>query len=227
MARRRPDGKAEATRRRVLDTALALLRERGLEGTTMRAIAREAGLSLGAAYYHFPSKESIVLAWYEEQQAEHATRSRAAFAQGGDLRARLAAVYHGKLDLIAGERALLGALFHTVAAPDHPLSVFAATTLPVRSRAIAIFAEALDGEALPADLSTLLAPSLWLLLLGCLLYFLHDASPEQRRTRRLVDDTLDLVVPLIRLAALPGMGPVRGKLLLLLARADLIASPAI
>ena len=34
----------------------------------MRDIAKAAGLSLGAAYYYFPSKEALVFAYYEQNQ---------------------------------------------------------------------------------------------------------------------------------------------------------------
>src|SRR5216110_744520 len=90
---------SEETRRQILETALALFRERGFEETTIRDIAGRAGLSLGAAYYYFKSKEAIVGAYYDYIQDEHAARARAAFAQGGDLRDRLRAALHTKLDV--------------------------------------------------------------------------------------------------------------------------------
>jgi AcrR family transcriptional regulator len=76
-----------ATRQNVLDTALALFRSKGYAATTMREIAARAGLSLGAAYHYFPSKEAIVLAWYETLQAEHAALARETLAAETDVRA--------------------------------------------------------------------------------------------------------------------------------------------
>jgi len=66
--------KGETTRQQILDTALRLFRERGFDEATMRDIASEAGVSLGNAYYYFPSKEAIVLAYYDLVQTEHARR---------------------------------------------------------------------------------------------------------------------------------------------------------
>src|ERR671935_1437796 len=80
---------SEETRRQILETALALFRERGFEETTIRDIARRAGLSLGAAYYYFKSKEAIVGAYYDFVQREHLARSREAFARDAALRDRL------------------------------------------------------------------------------------------------------------------------------------------
>src|ERR1051325_885821 len=67
---------SEETRRQILDTALALFRERGFDETTIRDIAGRAGLSLGAAYYYFRSKDAIVGAYYDYIQEEHQTRAR-------------------------------------------------------------------------------------------------------------------------------------------------------
>jgi AcrR family transcriptional regulator len=192
--------KGETTRRHVLDTALSLFRERGFDETTMRDIAAEAGLSLGAAYHYFPSKEALAFAYYERSQQEHDARAREELEHVGDVRARLAAVAHSKLDLVRRDRRLLGALFRFSGRPGDALSVFAKETRPIRERAIALFDEAL-GDAVPGDLRRLVSVLLWLGLLGALLYFIHDRSPKQQRTRRLVDGALDVLVPSLPLLA--------------------------
>src|ERR1051325_7671352 len=91
---------SEETRRLILETALTLFRERGFEETTIRDIAGRAGLSLGAAYYYFKSKEAIVGAYYDYVQDEHLVRSRAAFSRAADLRDRLRAALHSKIDIM-------------------------------------------------------------------------------------------------------------------------------
>src|SRR5690349_3353981 len=97
---------SEETRRQILDTALALFREQGFEQTTIRDIAARAGLSLGAAYYYFKSKEAIVGAYYEYVQAEHQARARDAFAATRNLRERLRAAFHTKIDIMPADRRL-------------------------------------------------------------------------------------------------------------------------
>jgi AcrR family transcriptional regulator len=44
----------------ILDTAARLLRQKGYEATTIRAIALEVGIKAGSVYHHFPSKDDIV-----------------------------------------------------------------------------------------------------------------------------------------------------------------------
>ena len=147
-ARRRADG--EATRARILRASLALFRSKGIDATTVREIAAEAGVSLGLAYYYFPSKEAIVSAYFEEQQTAHERRARAAFAGADDLRERIGAVFHTKLDVLRRDRKLLGALSRGSADPDDSLSAFSAQTRDIRRRSIALFREALDHPAVPA-----------------------------------------------------------------------------
>jgi AcrR family transcriptional regulator len=53
---RRRGGKGEQTRRAIAEAALRLFREQGYEATTMRAIAKEAGVATGNAYYYFGSE---------------------------------------------------------------------------------------------------------------------------------------------------------------------------
>ncbi len=46
---------------KVLDAALALFAERGIEGASMDAIARKAGVSKATLYNHWPDKEALLM----------------------------------------------------------------------------------------------------------------------------------------------------------------------
>jgi AcrR family transcriptional regulator len=214
---------SEVTRRQILDTALTLFRERGFEETTIRDIAGRAGLSLGAAYYYFKSKEAIVGAYYDYVQAEHLARSRAAFAQVGDLRERLRAALHTKIDIMQQDRRLLRALFRYGGDPDHALSWFGPATREQRQLSVNIFAEAIAGERLPADVQDAAPTLLWTLHMGVLLYFLYDGSPDQRHTRKLIDGAVDFVVDVKRLATSPLLRPMRRRVMTILREAGLLA----
>lgn len=50
----------EETRRRILDAAARLFLDKGVEGVGVDEIMREAGLTHGGFYVHFPSKEALV-----------------------------------------------------------------------------------------------------------------------------------------------------------------------
>jgi AcrR family transcriptional regulator len=211
-----------STRAHVLDVALALFRDKGFDETTMREIAATAGLSLGAAYHYFASKDAIILAYYADVQERHAELARAALATTTDLRDRLAAVVHTKLDVLAGDRRLLGALLRYTGNPKHPLSFLGIGTRPLQLASMRVFDEALGETTLPAELRRIAPTALWALQMGLLLYFLYDDSPNQARTRRLVDGAMELVVRLLTVIRLPFFKPIRGRLTSLLEDAGLV-----
>jgi AcrR family transcriptional regulator len=53
---------AEDTRRRILDAATELFNERGYAGTSIRDITERLGMTKGALYYHFASKDELLYA---------------------------------------------------------------------------------------------------------------------------------------------------------------------
>jgi len=50
------------TKQRILDVALDLFTEQGYDGTSLRQIAEQLGVTKAALYYHFESKEDILMA---------------------------------------------------------------------------------------------------------------------------------------------------------------------
>jgi AcrR family transcriptional regulator len=56
------DQASSSTRDRILDVALDLFTDQGFDGTSMREIAERLQLSKPAIYYHFASKEEILMA---------------------------------------------------------------------------------------------------------------------------------------------------------------------
>ncbi len=58
--------RAEATRRRILDSAVDLFDEMGYGETGLTDVLQRAGVSKGAFYYHFDSKEALAAAIIEE-----------------------------------------------------------------------------------------------------------------------------------------------------------------
>ncbi len=60
------EDKSERCRRLVLDAALRLFSKNGYSPTTVREIAEQAGVSVGAVYHHFPDKESIFRSLIDE-----------------------------------------------------------------------------------------------------------------------------------------------------------------
>ena len=51
---------ARETEQRILQSALELMREQSFEKVSVRDICNHAGITTGAFYHHFPSKESLI-----------------------------------------------------------------------------------------------------------------------------------------------------------------------
>src|SRR3954454_15655853 len=89
------------TRQLILETAIRLFEEKGYAGTTMRAVAAEAGVSPSNAYYWFASKDQLVQEFYRRLQVAHGERSAEVLAGGGTLTERLLAVERAGLEVMA------------------------------------------------------------------------------------------------------------------------------
>src|SRR5204862_8003148 len=97
----RSRARGEQTRQLILDTALRLFRERGFAETTMRAIAKEAGVAVGNAYYYFDSKEHLIQGFYDRNQAALRIAAEPVLAREHDFAARLRGVLHAGIDVNA------------------------------------------------------------------------------------------------------------------------------
>ena len=69
MARRTKE-EAERTRTRILASALALFAKRGYDRTTFNDIAARLKMTKGAVYWHFESKEALLMALLDEMLAK-------------------------------------------------------------------------------------------------------------------------------------------------------------
>jgi AcrR family transcriptional regulator len=74
------------TRRRLLDAAVRVFARDGYEGATLEQIAKEAGMTKGAVYWHFEAKSEVfgaLIEEYERKQAELAARDAEEAAASG------------------------------------------------------------------------------------------------------------------------------------------------
>jgi len=197
--------KGERTRTLILSTALRLFLERGFQETTMRGIASEAGVSLGNAYYYFRSKEHLIQAFYMRTHEEHLAVCEPILERETDVEARLLGVMRAKLETIEPYHRFSGQLFRVAADPDSPLNPFSEESRPTRAESTALFARVLSGKCLrvSAQLRPELPDLLWTYHMGVILFWLHDRSEGRRRTHRLVERTVPLVLRVVSLGSLP------------------------
>ncbi|MGW1836797.1 TetR/AcrR family transcriptional regulator [Streptomyces sp. BBFR2] len=108
--------RSRATRRGLLEAAVACLAEHGWAGSTVAVVAERAGVSRGAAQHHFPTREDLFTAAVEHVAEERSQALRALFPPGTGAPADRRAVVAAVVDLYTGP--LFRAALHLwVAAP--------------------------------------------------------------------------------------------------------------
>ncbi len=86
----RSDGSSQ--RQHILRTALSLMAQQGVDGTSMRTLAAATGLNVASLYHYFPSKRDLLVAVLEERglvenlaNASRPSLSQDSAANVGDL----------------------------------------------------------------------------------------------------------------------------------------------
>jgi AcrR family transcriptional regulator len=195
--------KSEQTRQRLVEVSMKLFLDQGFDKTTMREIARAAGLAPGAAYYYFPSKEALIFGFYEQSFEDQLPLAEKVLREAKGLEERLAGVVTAHLKVSEPYHELSKVLFRVAADPSQPISPFSKESGPLRQRNIELMARALEGDKLAPELVRDLPELLWLYKMGVILYWLHDSSPRHAKTYKLIQRSAALIAQLVKLAKLP------------------------
>ncbi len=94
--------RAPLDRKRVADTALALLNETGLDGLTLRAIAKELDVKAPALYWHFKDKQALLDEMATEMYRRMVAGTR--LDPGDTWQERLRKANHGLRDALLAYR---------------------------------------------------------------------------------------------------------------------------
>jgi len=197
--------RAELTRAAIVEAALRLFRENGYEAATMRAIAREAGVSTGNAYYYFGSKDELIQEFYLRNHAEHAAACRGVLDTEHEFASRLRGTLSALIQVLNPYHSFAATFYKNAAEPTSPLSPFSKQSSPARDASIALYREVADGSSARIDreLRAELPELLWLYSLGIVLFWVHDTSPACAKTYRLIDATVPLADRLMSMTRMP------------------------
>ena len=197
--------RAEQTRAAIVEAALRLFRQNGYEAATMRAIAREAGVSTGNAYYYFGSKEELIQEFYLRNHVEHAAACRGMLDTEHEFASRLRGTLRALIQVLDPYHSFAATFYKHAAEPTSPLSPFSKESSAARDASIALYREVADGSSARIDreLRTELPELLWLYSLGIVLFWVHDTSQGRTKTYRLIDATVPLADRLVSLTRIP------------------------
>jgi len=94
----------EQTRKKILSIAKRLFVERGYFNTSIRDIAEESGVSTGALYHHFESKEEIAGEIYQRTLKEIHMRIEEAIVKGKSTEEKVKGIVKTLLELAEEDR---------------------------------------------------------------------------------------------------------------------------
>jgi AcrR family transcriptional regulator len=187
-----PTAQGAAARDRLYATATQLIAARGYDATTLRDIAKRAGVSVGLLYRYFPSKQAVVIALYDELSSEYARQ--AAGMPRGRWRDRFLFALKTSLRVLEPHQMALRALT-PVMVGDPEEGIFSASTAFSRLRVQRVFEQVVteSSDAPKQPLAEALGRLLYLVHLAVLLWWLLDKSSNQRATAALVSLTEQLL----------------------------------
>src|SRR5579864_5711311 len=112
-SRARPSGKRqqnkERTKERILEAALQLFREKGLEGTTTKEISKKAGIAEGTLFNYFKTKEDLALYFFQKETEDLIQWFGAdARLQKAPLPEKLFAILHRQLEYLEPYEEFIG-----------------------------------------------------------------------------------------------------------------------
>ena len=84
----------------LLESSAELFSKRGYQATTMRDIAKKCGMLPASIYYHYPNKEALLVAVYEEGVRQLSERVQREIAPASDPWDRLELMLAAHIDMI-------------------------------------------------------------------------------------------------------------------------------
>lgn len=191
----------DQTRAGIVQAAVALMTQHGFDAVTMKDIARAAGIGDATIYKYFPSKERLLLGYFDlvATQALAATRATPGI-KDYDLQARLQRLTDALLERLQPDRPFV-ALARALLAKSPLLLLGDQLKAKQRLKDAVLddLAQAVArAEIPPSDFLSLLSGLYVDYIFGVIAYWLADESPDAADTTRLVDQTLGILVSMLR-----------------------------
>ena len=188
-------------RKRIIRETVDIMLEKDFKSTTMRAIARAAGIGDATIYNYFPTKESILYAYYED--AMHACIEKLKNIEKFNeysLQEQLQTLFETEFEIFLPDREFIQKTFKTV---FFSFSQDYSRLIPIRDIFINIiddmFGAAVDVKEIPEQVfQDLIGFLLWDYNIGIVIYWTNDESDAFSNTTVFNDKSIDLICSLIK-----------------------------
>ena len=206
--------KRDETKNKIVTIALELFQKYGFEKTTMRQIAKKANLSLGAFYYYYNSKDSLVLDFYLQTQKDLRDKTAELIILNNKFSEILKIVYAKQFEILVPYKSFLNILIKNAADPSNPLSPFSQHSKKIRQENISLFKIIIEESKLKisGEFKEQLPHMLWLLQMALIFFWLFDSSEECVKSFELINNLVDLLSHLLKLQSFPLIKPFQKSL---------------
>jgi TetR/AcrR family transcriptional regulator, regulator of autoinduction and epiphytic fitness len=191
---------------RLIAAFVAEVRKRGYDEVTLRDVARAAGMSDGAIYKHFPSKEKILLAYYALRMGRLAEHGEGLAAKPGYAFAeRMHALLEFQIGQYEGEKDFLAKTFRpTFISASLMWGEVAAMRKTYVDTVRGFLAAAESKGEIPAlALPYVVEELIWCHYVAVMLYWQGDASERHEDTTQFIDRTVNLFAAVVGGPLLP------------------------
>lgn len=208
--------KQQQNQRLILQAAVDLMSVQGFDGTSMKQIARSAGLGDATIYKYFPTKEKLVLGYFEGVVASALADTLATKGfDGFYLQERLQRLVDALLERLLADREFVEVARGLFG--KSPMLLMG-DTLPGKAAlkdAVVGFIEAAEADAsiAPCDFKPLIGGLFADYLVAVIAYWIKDSSEEFSDTTRLVDLTLSVLVQALESGVLNKVSELAGFML--------------
>jgi len=200
MARLSKQQQAEI-RLKIIKTAVELFSENGFESTSMKQIAREAGIGDATIYKYFPNKDKLIYGYYGLMATETAKQFLAEEDLADySLQEKLQLLIDIYLNNFLPNREFVCDSINMIMQSP---SILFKDVAPVREEFVDLIRDLLTeaeqaGEIAQSPFTDATAKLANDYLLAVLLYWINDDSDEFSNTTQMVDMSLDLGVEILR-----------------------------
>jgi len=192
--------KKQEHHQRFIDAFVREVRKKGYGAVTLRDVAREAGLSDGAIYKYFASKEKILLAYYAAKMDRLRLEGEALAGNSSySLVEKMQSLLEFQIGQYEGEKDFLEKTFHpTFIAASLMWAEVAAMRKAYLGTVRAFLDEAqAEGEIPEIAWPGIVEEMLWCHYIGVMRYWLNDDSEHHEDTTQFIDRTLNLFAAVV------------------------------
>jgi TetR/AcrR family transcriptional regulator of autoinduction and epiphytic fitness len=193
--------KQAQTHRLILQQAVDLMTQQGFDSTTMKQIARAANLGDATIYKYFPTKEKLVLGYFEQAITDavvqlHATQGQEEFT----LQERMQLLIDSLLEILLADREFVAIARRLV---DRTPLLLQGVELPAKSLLKQTFTQMLvqaetTGEIVACGFKPSLSGLLADYVYAVVAYWLRDDTEAFGNTTQMVDLSLEVLVLALR-----------------------------